>query len=174
MNYTTYWSILETPSSSIQSNTICLYIAIITGLLWFIVKRFKKENAEGEKTIILWAIGLFSALGTLFYIILTFFPFDNSLEMTKKMLTSPKTPRVEGVVSNFERTNRDGKETIEKFKVDSVEFAYGNAELGRFNSFTKTNNEVIFNGQLVRITYKIGSNYGNKYNTILKLELARQ
>lgn len=93
-----------------------------------------------------------------------------------KMLNSETTPRVEGVVSNFERTSRGaryGSETIEMFTVDSIQFAYGDAALGKFSSFTQTGNNVIFNGQRVRITYTSGSLYGKQYHSILKLEIAR-
>jgi len=92
------------------------------------------------------------------------------------MLNSSTTPKVEGVISNFERTFRNaryGGETIEKFSVDSIQFAYGDAALGKFNSFTHTNNNVIFNGQKVRITYKTDSPYGNEYNSILRIEIAK-
>jgi hypothetical protein len=176
MEYSTYWSILDTPSKSIQSNSICLFIAIGAGLLWFLIKQFKKENGDGEKKIILWATGLFAILGIAGYVSLTFFHLDNGNEQTLDMLNSNKTPSVEGVITNFERTFRSAKyggETIEKFIVDSVEFAYGDAALGKFNSFSQTKNNVIFNGQKVRITYQNGSNYGENYKSILKLEIAK-
>jgi hypothetical protein len=173
MDYSTYWSILDSPSKSIQSNSICLYITIGAGLLWFLVKKFKKNKGDSDKTIILWATGAFAILGLAGYIMMTFFYQDKSNEQTLKMLNSPTTPKVEGVVSNFERTFRNGKETIEKFRVNGVKFAYGDALLGKFNSFSQTNNNVIFNGQKVRVTYKSGSPYGNNCNSILKLEIKR-
>lgn len=172
MDYSTYWSVLDTPSKSIQSNSVCLYIAIGAGLLWFLAKKFKKDKGDGDKTIILWATGAFAVLGLAGYVMLTFFYQDKSNEKTLEMLNSPTTPRIEGVVSNFERTSRNGKEIIEKFTVDSVQFAYGDAALGKFNSFSQTNNNVIFNGQKVRITYSYGSHYGSA-NSILKLEIAK-
>ena len=176
MDYSTYWSVLDSPSKSIQSNSICLYIAIGFGLLWFLAKKFKKDKGDGDKTIVLWATGAFAVLGLAGYIMLTFFYQDKSNEKTLEMLNSPTTPRVEGVVSNFERTFRNAKyggETIEKFMVDSVHFAYGDAALGKFGSFSQTNNQVIFDGQKVRVTYKTGSPYGDNCNSILKLEIAK-
>lgn len=176
MDYSTYWSVLDTPSESIKSNSICLYIAIGSGLLWYLARKFKKDKGDGDKTIMLWATGAFSILGLAGYIMLTFFYQDKSNEKTLEMLNSPTTPRVEGVVSNFERTFRSaryGGETIEKFTVDSVQFAYGDAAFGKFGSFSQTNNSAIFDGQNVRVTYKTGSPYGDNYNSILKLEIAR-
>jgi hypothetical protein len=173
MDYSTYWSVLDTPSKIIQSNSVCLYMAIGAGLLWVLAKLFKKDKRDGDKTTILWATGAFAVLGLAGYIMLTFFYQDKSNEKTLEMLNFPTTPRVEGMVSNFERTFRNGKETIEKFKVDSIQFAYGDAALAKFGSFSQTNNLVIFDGQKVRVTYKTGSPYGENCNSILKLEIAR-
>jgi len=175
MEYSTYWSILDSPSKTIQSNSICLYVAIGAGLLWLLIKKFKKDNGDGDKTILVWATGIFSVLGIVGYISLTFFNMDNSNEQALKMLNATTTPRIEGVVSNFERTYRSAKyggETIEKFTIDSIKFAYGDAALGKFSSFSKTKNNVIFNGQKVRVTYKDGSPYGEIYKSILKIEIA--
>lgn len=176
MDYSTYWSILDTPSKTIQSNSVFLCIAIGATVLWFLVKKFKREKGDGDRKIILWATAALALLGIVGYALLTFIYHDNSNEKTLEMLNAPGTPRVEGVVSNFRRTFRNAKsgdETIEMFTVDSVAFAYGDAALGKFNSFTQTKNNVIFNGQKVRITYSSGSNYGDHYNSILKLEIAK-
>ena len=173
MDYSTYWSILDTPSKSIQSNSVFLYIGFGAGLLWFLAKKFKKDKGDGEKTIILWATGAFAVLGLAGYVMLTFFYQDKSNEKTLEMLNSPTTSRVEGVISNFERTYRERKEIIEKFSVNGIQFAYGDAALGKFNSFSQTNNNVIFDGQKVRITYSTGSHYGDNYNSILKIEIAK-
>ena len=102
MEYSTYWSILDTPSKSIQSNSICLFIAIGAGLLWFLIKLFKKENGDGEKKMILWATGLFAVLGIAGYVSLTFFNLDNSNEQAIEMLNSNKTPRVAIPINDFE------------------------------------------------------------------------
>ena len=176
MHYSTYWSILDTPSKTIQSNSILLYIAIGAAVLWFLAKKFKRDKGDGDRKIILWATAVFAVLGTVGYVLLTFIYHDNSNEKTLEMLNSPTTPRVEGIVTNFQRTFRNAKlgdETIEMFTVDSVQFAYGNAALGKFSAFSQTENTVIFNGQKVRITYKSGSLYGDNYNSILKLEIAK-
>ncbi len=173
MDYSTYWSILDTPSKSIQSNSVFLFIAFGAALLWFLAKKFKKDKGDGDKTIILWATGVFAVLGLAGYIMLTFFYQDRSNEKTLEMLNSPTTPRVEGIISNFERTCRERKEIIEKFTVNGIQFAYGDAALGKFNSFSQTNNNVIFDGQKVRITYSSGSAYCDNCNSILKLEVAK-
>lgn len=174
MDYVTYWSILDSPSHTIKSNSVCLVISVVAGLLWILIKKFKKEDGDGDKTILLWGTGAFTILALTFYIMLNFHYQDNSDSQTIKMLDSPTTPKVEGVVSNFQRTYRNaryGSETIESFTVDSIEFAYSDAELGKFNSFYRTNNNVIFNGQKVRVTYGSGSPYGEKFNRILRLEI---
>lgn len=176
MNYSTYWSILDTPSKTIQSNSVFLYIALAAGLLWFLIKKFKKDSGDGDRTLLLWATAVFALLGLAGYPTLTFFYQDKTNERTLEMLNSSTTPKVEGVVSNFERTFRNaryGGETIEKFSVDSIHFAYGDAALGKFNSFTRTNNNVIFDGQKVRITYQSGSPYCDNCKTILRIEIAQ-
>lgn len=172
MSYSTYWSILDTPSKTIQSNLVFLFFGICSGVLWFIITRLKKNTVDGARIFLLWGTGSFTILGFVGFITLTFFYPDKSKEKTLLILNSPNTPKVEGVISNFERTYRRRNETIERFTVDSVQFAYGNALLGKFNSFSQTNNNVIFNGQKVRITYSFGSSYGNNYNSILRLEIA--
>jgi hypothetical protein len=174
MDYTTYWTILDTPSHTTKSNTVCLVIAIVAGLLWVLIKKFKQDKGEIDKTALLWVIGLFAALNLTGYFVLTFFYTDNSDSNTLKMLASPTTLKVEGLVSNFQRRFRKSSyssETIESFTVDSVEFAYGDAAFGKFNSFSKTNNNFIVDGQKVRVTYRTGSPYGANFNSILMLEL---
>jgi hypothetical protein len=174
MHYSTYWTILDSPAKATKSNLICLVITIVAGLLWVVIKKLKKDNGDGDKIILLWGTATFALLGLTFYILFTFFYIDNSDSQTLKMLSSHNTPRVEGLVSNFHRKFRRAKyrgETIESFTVDSIEFAYGDAPLGKFNSFCKINNDVIVDGQKVRVTYRNGSPYGENFNSILKLEI---
>ena len=176
MDYTTYWSVLDTPSKTIRSSSIFLWIAIAAGLLWILTRKFKNDSGDGDRTIMLGSILAFGALGVIGFVGLTFFYPDQTKERTLEMLNSPTTPKIEGVISNFQRTYRNAKyggETIEKFSVESVEFAYGDAALGKLNSFTQTNNNVIFNGQRVRITYKSGSPYCDECNSILRIEIAK-
>ncbi len=176
MDYSTYWSILDTPSKTIQSSSVLLWIGLTAGLLWFLTKKFKKDSGEGDRTIILWATAVFGVLGAVGFVVLTFFYPDKTTERTLEMLNAPTTPKVEGLVSNFERTFRRaryGGETIEKFTVDSVHFAYGDAALHKFNSFSQTYNNILFNGQKVRITYSSGSPYCNNCNSIIKIEIAK-
>ncbi len=176
MHYYTYWSILDTPSTTIQSSSIFLYMALVAGLIWVLTKRLKKDNGDGDRTLILWVTSAFALLGFAGYVSLTSFYPENTNERALEMLNSPTIPIAEGIVSDFERTYRNarhGKEVIEKFSVDSVQFAYGDAASGKFNSFTQTNNSVIFNGQRVRITYKSDSPYGEAYRSILRLEVVK-
>ncbi|MGZ4850634.1 MAG: hypothetical protein ACXV2C_04565 [Candidatus Bathyarchaeia archaeon] len=63
MDYSTYWSILDTPSKTIQSNSVFLCIAIAAGLLWLLATKFKKGSCDGDRVIILWATGVFVVLG---------------------------------------------------------------------------------------------------------------
>lgn len=175
MDYTTYWSVLDAPSHTIKSNTVCLVIGSGFALIWLLIKKFKKGTSGGDKLSILWASGVFALLGFLGYFYLTFINRYDSNIRTVELIESATTPRVEGTIANFHRTFRGtkyGHETIESFTVDSVQFAYGDAALAKFNSFTETNNNVIFDGQRVRITYTDGGHYGG--NSILKLEIARQ
>lgn len=177
MNYTTYWSILDAPSQTTKSNIVCLAVAFGFGILWFLIKKFKKETGEGDKAILLWGAGTFAVIALVMFFVLTFVYKDNSQVQMLKMLDSPNTPKVEGVVSNFEsrfRSTKGGGVTTESFTVDSIQFAYSDAPLSKFNSFSNTNNPVIFNGQKVRITYKIGSPYyGQGFNEILRIEIGR-
>lgn len=177
MHYETYWSILDTPAQSIKTTSVALCVAIAAGAFWLLAKKYKKDSGDGDRKMILWATGAFAIIGFAGYILLAFVYPDRSHHVTLEMLNSSTTPRVEGVVSNFERKIRKaryGNETIEMFTVDSVQFAYGDAALGKFGLFSETGNNVIFNGQRVRITYKPGSSYGYTYNSILKLEIARE
>ena len=176
MEYSTYWSVLDTPSKTIHSSSIFLYKAVGAGLLWFLIKKYKRNSGDGDRTILLWGAAAFGVLGAAGFVTLTFFHPDKSNETTLEMLNAPGTPRVEGVVSNFERTYRRaryGGETIEMFSIDSVQFAYSDATFGKFYSFTETHNNVIFNGQQVRITYRHDRIGGSDYNTILRLEIAK-
>jgi hypothetical protein len=176
MSYTTYWSILDSPSHTTKSNSVCLIIAIGFALLWILIKKFRKNKGDGEKLILLWGTGVFAVLGLMIYFVLTFMYKDNSDAQISKMLDSPTVGKVEGIVSNFQRKYRHaryGDETIESFTVGSVQFAYGDALLGKFNSFSQTNNSILYNGRPVRVSYNPGSPYGANFNSILKLELGQ-
>lgn len=175
MEYSTYWSVLDTPSESIKSNSVCLYVAIGACVCWLLIKTFKKNKADSDKGILLWGSAIFAILGLTGYVSLSFFNLDTSNEPALKLLRSPDTPRVEGIVSDFERTFRSAKgghETIESFTVDSVRFTYSDAMMSRFGSFTATENSFIFDGQKVRITYTNDWHYRDGHK-ILKIEVAK-
>jgi hypothetical protein len=174
MEYKTYWTILETPSNSIKSKTVCLVFAILAGFLWILIKKYHKSKATEDQKIILWGTGTFAIIGLTFYFLLTFFYLDNSESEILKMLDSPTTPKVEGLVSNFKREFRKTKyilQTTEKFTVENVHFEYNDVPIVRFNSFSKTYNNVIKNGQRIRVTYRKDTFNDENFNFILRIEL---
>ena len=176
MEFTTYWSILDTPSHTIKSNIIALIVFLLGAFLWILAKKFKKDSGDGDRKLVLWATSTFSILGLLMYILTIFIYKDNSDKQLEEMLNSSKTAKVEGIISNFQRTYRShkaGKETTEIFMVDSIKFAYSDALLARFGSFGETYNNVIFNGQYVRITFSPDTNFKVEYHTILKIEIGK-
>ena len=177
MEFTTYWSILETPSHAIKSNTIGLIIFLSGTILWTFVKKFKKDSGEGDRKLLLWASATFSIVGMFMYILTTFIYKDNSDKLLEEMLNSSKTAKAKGIVTNFHRTYRSdkaGRETTEYFMVDSIKFAYSDALLARFNSFGRTYNNVISNGQYVRITFTPDTAHKVEYHTILKIEIDKE
>nr|WP_315142634.1 hypothetical protein [uncultured Flavobacterium sp.] len=171
MKYYTYWSISDLPTNSIKSFEVFLWIAILCIISWIIIKIYKKQNEDYEKGILLWTIGIIFFFSSTMFIYMIYYTKDNTSERIQKLLTSSQVTKVEGVISNFESirpASRRGAVTIESFMVDSVEFSYEDAMLGRFNRFSKTNNGIFKNGLSVRITY------GKEKNEILKIEIAKQ
>lgn len=148
----------------------------IAGLLgWFWVKKLKKTSQDFEKRILLWAsgiIGLFSCIAAIY---LKFYIIDKTSEEVNRILNSPNTKKVEGTITNFRhsiRQTRYGAVETESFNVDSVNFSYSDALIGKFNSFGKTRNGVLYNGVFVRITYLKGN---DEYDPqILKIEIGTE
>lgn len=174
MNYTTYWSILDTPSKTIQSNSICLWIALISAILWVISIRWNRNKSTEDTVIFRFTTIAFFILGIVGYALLTFIYPDKTYEKTAALLNSNTTPRIEGIVSNFNRAyrkTRTGIETTETFTIDSLTFAYSDAALSKFNSFTETYNKVITNGKKLRITYSGNSTLCENCKSILKIEI---
>jgi hypothetical protein len=170
MKYYTYWSISDLPTNSIKSYEVFLWTTIICLIAWVIIKIYKKQNDDYEKAILLWTIGIVFFLSSTMFIYTSCCTKDDTAERIQKLLTSSQVTKVEGVISNFESVrpaSRRGAVTIESFMVDSVEFSYEDAMLGRFNSFSKTNNGIFKNGLPVRITY------GKEKKEILKIEIAK-
>jgi hypothetical protein len=170
MKYYTYWSISDLPTNSIKSYEVFLWTTIICLIAWVIIKIYKKQNDDYEKAILLWTIGIVFFLSSTMFIYTSCCTKDDTAERIQKLLTSSQVTKVEGVISNFESVrpaSRRGAVTIESFMVDSVEFSYEDAMLGRFNSFSKTNNGIFKNGLPVRITY------GKENKEILKIEIAK-
>jgi hypothetical protein len=171
MKYYTYWSISDLPTNSIKSFEVFLWTSIICLIAWIIIKLYKKQNEDYEKAILLWTIGIVFFFSSAMFIYMIYYTKDDTSERIQKRLTSSQVTKVEGVISNFESVrpaSRRGAVTIESFMVDSVEFSYEDAMLGRFNRFSKTNNGIFKNGLPVRITYE------KEKNEILKIEIAKQ
>jgi len=145
---------------------------------WFLVKKFKKSTQDFEKPILLWGSGIIGAFSIIVSIYLKFFTIDKTSEEVARILNSPNTQKIEGVISNFSRVTeqkRYGSVDTESFSVDSVNFSYSDALLGKFNSFGKTHNGVLYNGVSVRITYLKGNReYYDKDLQILKIEIGRE
>ncbi|MEO6174605.1 MAG: hypothetical protein ABIP27_05590 [Flavobacterium circumlabens] len=170
MNYYTYWSISDLPTNSIKSFEVFLWITLLSLILWVIIKRYKKQNGDYEKLILLWTTGIIFLFSFTVFSYLKFFTKETTEERIQNYLKSSHILTVEGLISDFESikpANRRGRVTIESFVVDSVEFEYDDALLGRFNRFSKTNNRVFKNGLPVKITY------GKTKHEILKVEIAR-
>jgi len=170
MNYRTYWSISDLPTNSIKSFEVFLLISTISLLTWIITKKYKKNNEDYEKLILLWVSGLVFSFSIAIFFYLKFWTVDYSEQRIQKLLNSSKVSKVEGKISDFKSfipLSRRCAVTIESFKVDSIQFQYEDALLGRFNSFSKTNNGILRDGLSVRITY------GKIKHEILKVEIAK-
>jgi hypothetical protein len=170
LNYYTYWSVLDLPSNSIKTFDVFLYIAIITMIAWLLIKKLKKQNEDYEKSILLWSIGFLFVLSSFILIYLKLYTIDNSDERIRESLASEQVEQVEGVLSNFNRTfvqKKLASITYESFNVDSVKFSYSNQLLGRFNTYSNTNDDIIKNGLKVRITYR------KIDNELLKIEISK-
>lgn len=90
------------------------------------------------------------------YIYIKLFTVDTTKQRVEAILTSDNVAVVEGIMRNFKSErpiSKRGIVTEESFIVDSVNFSYSDALLGRFNYFSKTNNGVFTNGLPVKITY---------------------
>jgi len=170
MNYHTYWSISDLPTNSIKSFEVFLWISIISLIIWIITKKYKKNNGDYEKSILLWLLGIVFSFSAVMFFYLKFWTIDYSEERIQKLLHSSYVSKVEGKISDFKSfkpVSRRGNVTVESFKVDSIDFQYEDALLGRFNRFTKTNNGVFKDGLNVRITFE------KKNHNILKVEIAK-
>jgi hypothetical protein len=168
MTYETYWSILDTPAKSIRSYDVFLYITILSLITWILIKKFKKSDGNIEKLILLWFTGIMFSFSISAYTYLKMYDRDESYENSKRLLESSQVEKVEGFISDFKSVRPLSQRRmviIESFKVDSVRFKYSDALLGRFNTFSKTNNGIFHNGLPVRITY------GKEKNEILKVEI---
>lgn len=139
-------------------------------ITWLLIKKLKKQNEDYEKSILLWSVGILFMLSSFILIYLKFYTIDNSDERIRKSLASEQVGKVEGVISNFNRRfvqKKLGSNTHESFKVDSIKFSYGDYLLGRFNTYSNTNNDIIKDGLRVRITYR------KIDNELLKIEIAK-
>ena len=86
MEFTTYWSILDTPSHTIKSSTIGLIIFVLGTLLWILAKKIKKDSGDGDRKIVLFGTALFSILGLFMYVLTAFIYVDNTDKEIAEML----------------------------------------------------------------------------------------
>lgn len=171
MQYETYWSVLDLPTNYIKPHFVCLLIAIMSITIWFAIKKFKKQDANYEKSILLWCVGFTFLLTFSMFIYTFFFTVDTTEKRINDILSSSKVGKVEGVIRNFNRTivhKKNATITYEGFEVDSVKFSYSDSFLGKFNTFSETNNNVIRNGIMVRMTYR------KTDNEIQKIEIVKE
>ena len=171
MKYYIYWSVLDAPTNSLKTDHVLLFFSILFLIFWVLVLKFKKNNNDLEKPIILWCIGLFAAMIFSMFIYVEVFTKDDTEERVNKYLDSSQVAKVEGKITNFTRNFRHlkyGTIISECFQVDSVKFGYDNNTLARFNGFGKVNNGVLYNEVNVRITYSRGD-----FNQIKKIEISK-
>jgi hypothetical protein len=170
MEYYTYWSILDAPSST-SSSTIFLLILIISLCLFLSILKFKQSDFEKKLYLIL--SGLFLIISCFGYLYLTLIIEDGfkNEKRLNEVLQAKTVKTVEGKMSDYQRTlvyARNGKDTSESFKVDSVRFQYIDNALYEFNHFGGNHSKTFHNGLKVRITYT----KGYELNEIKKIEIA--
>ena len=171
MKYYTFWSILDAPTNSLKVDNVLLFFFIFFLIAWIVIKKFKKNKGDYEKLLLLWLTGFCAAMMLTMFVYVKFFTVDNTEERINKLLNSSLVAKVEGKITSFSQKvehKKYGSVTTECFQVDSVRFCYADYLLGKFNSFSKTNSDVLHNGVNVRITYFKGD-----FNNIQKIEIGR-
>lgn len=156
MEYKKYWSIADLGANSLKSHEVFLFLAILFLIAFIAIKKFKKSDRDYEKRILLWFTGVLSVMTFCGFIYIKLFTVDTTKQRVEAILTSDNVAVVEGIMRNFKSErpiSKRGIVTVESFIVDSVNFSYSDVLLGRFNSFSKTNNGVFTNGLPVKITY---------------------
>ncbi|MCD9853708.1 hypothetical protein LUD75_03275 [Epilithonimonas sp. JDS] len=170
MEYYTYWSIHDSPSST-ASSTIFLIILILSLCLFLSILKFKKSDFE--KKLYLTLSGLFLIISCFGYFYLKLIIEDDTRNEKRlnELLDAKTLQKVEGKISNYQRTVvyvRNGKDTSESFTVGSVGFRYIDNALYEFNHFGGNHSGTFYNGLRVRITYI----KGDEMNEIKKIEIA--
>lgn len=171
MEYYTYWSIHDSPSST-SSSFVFLTIFIISLFVFLSILKFKQKDFE--KKFYLSLVSLFLILSFFGYVYLEFFVND-AVQNEKRLETILKSNQikiVEGKISNYERSivyARNGKDTNERFTVDSVRFQYIDNALYEFNHFGGNHSKIFRDGLKVKITYL----KGDKLNEVKKVEIAK-
>ncbi|WP_337968128.1 hypothetical protein [uncultured Flavobacterium sp.] len=169
MKYYTYWSISDLPTN-IRSFEVFFWVAIVSFILWVLIKKFKKNNDDYEKIILLWTTGIFFSLSVSMFLYLKFFIKDTTDERIQNVFNSQNVLVVEGLISDFERQiqfKKMGSITTESFVVDSIQFRYNDVLLGQFNHFGKTKNGIFRDHLPVKITY------AKENHEIIKIEIAK-
>jgi hypothetical protein len=66
-------------------------------------------------------------------------------------------------------------QTFETFTVDRIRVIYSDGLFDKFGSFSETNNQIIYSGRAVRITYKSDEPalYGGNFKSMLRLEIGQ-
>lgn len=134
-----------------------MLIVIASVVVWILVKRFKKANGNGDKTILLWFTGVSSLFSLFFYVYLSFFMVDETEKRIIALLASDQVGKVEGKICNFKRKveyKKYASVTFESFQIDSLTFQYDDYLMGGFTKFDKTYNHVLKNGLQVRVTFR--------------------
>lgn len=172
MIYYNYWSIVETPTETLNLELITLTVGLLLMIFSLVIFKYKTKIKFDDKIAIGWVsliVGiLFTSLSAYNYIYPTASK-DSLLELKERNLTSI----VEGEITNFKteyHNNKGDIRSIESFKVDSISFSYNDFPLNEFNNFCKThkNGGILENGQQIRVTY-IKENY-----RMVKIELLRE
>lgn len=170
MEYYTYWSIHDAPSST-ASSTIFLIILIISLFLFLSILKFKKSDSEKKLYLVLSGLFLIISCFAYFYLKLIIEDDIRNEKRLNELLQAKTVQTVEGKISNYQITvvyARNGKDTNESFTVDSVRFQYIDNALYEFNHFGGNHSKTFHNGLKARITYV----KGEKMNEIKKVEIA--
>ncbi len=168
--YETYWSILDAPTNSLKSYTICLIASLLSLTLLILFLKFNKVADKIEKKIVTISLSTILVISSISFIYLNFFYIDNSEKRINTFLESQYVDKIEGTISEYKRDVvfvRNGKQTTESFMVGKLKFQYLDNSIFQFGHFGGNKSDFFRNGLKVRITYR-KSNF-----EILKIEIPK-